>query len=418
MSLRDTIKKLVVKSKKASIQSAVLSTDKKNKILKAVAQELRKSAQKIQIENQKDLDYAKKAKLSSAMIDRLTLDPSRIEGMASSVEEVQKLEDPIAKILGQHKTDNGLKIRKVSVPLGVIVIIYESRPNVTSECASLCIKSGNAVVLRGGKEAFHSNKIITSIYRKVLKKFGVSEDVVSLVQTTDRAAVDFLIQMEGLVNLVIPRGGETLIQRVVQNSRVPVIKHYKGICHVYIDKDADLKQAEKIAVNAKVQRPGVCNACETLLVHKSVAKRFLPLIEKKLIEEGCEIRGDVNTKKILKNIKKASKEDWSTEYLDLILSIRTVDSIEEAIDHIQTFGSGHTEAIVTKNKKAEDKFVRRVDSSSVMVNASTRFADGNQYGLGAEIGISTDKIHARGPMGLEGLTSYKYVVFGKGQIRS
>lgn len=418
MKIHHFTQMLVQKAKKASNQIALESTEKKNQVLSEIAREIKRKSNQIQLANRKDIQYAKKKGLSPAMIDRLTLDAKRIENMASAVQEVAKLKDPIGSVIAKWTRPNGLKIQKVVVPLGVIVIIYESRPNVTSECASLCLKSGNGVILRGGREAFHSNKAIVSIYQKVLKDYRIPIEAVSLVETPDRRVIDELIQMEGWVNLVIPRGGEALIRRVSGKARVPVIKHYKGICHVYVDQSADLEMAEKIVLNAKVQRPGVCNAMETLLVSKKIASKFLPKVGEALIEKGCELRGDTETRKWLPGIKQATEKDWAMEYLDLILSIRVVKNVDEAISHIQKYGSAHTDSIVTDDSETARKFVNRVDSSSVMVNASTRFADGNQYGLGAEIGISTDKIHARGPMGLEGLTSYKYVVLGEGQVRT
>lgn len=418
MNLKVEVRHLAEKAKKASSELALVSSKTKNRILLRVARELCRQKARIQSENEKDLDFGRREGLSSAMMDRLTLNDQRIEDMASSVEDVALLKDPVGRVLGQWKRPNGLVIQKVSVPLGVIVIIYEARPNVTSECASLCLKSGNSVILRGGREAFHSNKAIASIYQRALQEFSVSAGAVELVETPDRRVIDELVRLDDLVNLVIPRGGEALIRRVAEKARVPVIKHYKGICHVYVDRSADLGMAEKIVLNAKVQRPGVCNAMETLLVHKDAAPKFLPRIGSLLESKGCELRGDEKTRKWLHGIKKATEKDWATEYLDLILSIRVVKDVHEAIQHIRKYGSAHTDSIVTRDQGVAEEFVKEVDSSSVMVNASTRFADGNQYGLGAEIGISTDKIHARGPMGLEGLTSYKYVVRGKGQVRT
>lgn len=418
MELKKKLLKLAESAKSASLVLAELSPERKRKILNEVALHLQKSAAQIVSANRKDLKLAKKEKLSSAMIDRLTLDRKRIRHMAMAVREVAKLKDPIGQVLKSWTRPNKLKISKVSVPLGVILIIYESRPNVTSECASLCLKSGNAVLLRGGREAFHSNQAIVSVYRNVLKKHGVSQAAVSLIPVLDRRAIDELLKLEDMINLVIPRGGESLIRRVVRKARMPVIKHYQGICHVYVDRDADLKMALKIAFNAKCQRPGVCNAMETLLVHRDIARKFLPVYGAMLKEAGCEIRGDEATRRILSGIRTATEKDWRTEYLDRILSIRIVHNVDEAIEHIQTYGSAHTDSIVTKNKQTAHKFVSKVDSSSVMVNASTRFSDGNEYGFGAEIGISTDKVHARGPMGLEGLISYKYIVEGTGQIRT
>lgn len=418
MNLKSSVISLAEELKRASQGLGELPSRQKDKVLNETAHRLKKGAKQIIRANQKDLQTATKMKLSDALLDRLMLNQKRIEQMADAVSQVAKLKDPVGKILAQWKRPNGLRISKVSVPLGVILIIYESRPNVTSECASLCFKSGNAVLLRGGREAFHSNQAIVDSYQNALKHNGISPSAVSLVPVLEREAIDELLKLDHLINLVIPRGGEDLIRRVVEKARMPVIKHYKGICHVYIDRDADLKMALNIAFNAKLQRTGVCNAMETLLVHQDIAKKFLPVYGDLLKKADCEIRGDEKTRQIVKGIKAATEADWGTEYLDRILSIRVVKNLQQAIDHIQKYGSAHTDSIVTKNSAAAKTFVSKVDSSSVMVNASTRFSDGNEYGFGAEIGISTDKVHARGPMGLEGLVSYKYVVRGSGQIRT
>lgn len=418
MNLKAKLLKLAAEVKCASQGLAELSSKQKEKVLNQIARQLKKESKKIIHANQEDLKTARHMKLSEAMIDRLMLNSQRIDQMAEAVSSVAKLKDPVGQVLKTWKRPNGLRISKVTVPLGVILIIYESRPNVTSECASLCFKSGNAVLLRGGREAFHSNQAIVDVYRHVLKRHHIPEPAVSGVPMLDRRAIDELLQLDEYINLVIPRGGEDLIRRVVRQARMPVVKHYKGICHVYVDRDADLKMALNIAYNAKLQRTGVCNAMETLLVHQDIAKKFLPLYGNMLKKSGCEIRGDEATRKILTGIKPATEQDWKTEYLDRILSIRVVKHVDQAIEHIRTYGSAHTDSIITKNKSTAEKFVSKVDSSSVMVNASTRFSDGNEYGFGAEIGISTDKIHARGPMGLEGLISYKYVVRGSGQIRT
>ncbi len=411
--------KLAQSAQDAVPELAQLSSKSKIKILRDVARQMRKSTNLILAANRRDVEVANESGLSPAMIDRLTLNKKRVEAMAKAVEEVAKLPDPIGVIQRRWKRPNGLQLEKITVPLGVILIIFESRPNVTSECASLCLKSGNGVILRGGKEAFHSNQAIAHVYQTVYERHGVPKAACQAVGTTDRKLVSELLKLDQFINLAIPRGGESLIRAVVSESRVPVIKHYKGICHVYIDKDADLKQAVKITVNAKCQRPSVCNATETLLVHRSIAKRALPAVCAELEAQGCELRGDRETQKIVgSNVRLAKEEDWKTEYLEKILSIRVVKDVDAAIDHIRKYGSAHTDAIVSRNAGAVKKFVQEVDSSSVMVNASTRFSDGNEYGFGAEMGISTDKIHARGPMGLEGLTSYKYVVRGKGHIRT
>ncbi len=418
MSLKSKLIKLTEDVKRASQSVAELSSNQKKQVLARIASRLKNESRKIIRANDKDLRTAQQMKLSDAMMDRLMLNAGRINHMAEAVVQVAKLKDPVGEVLRSWKRPNGLQISKVTVPLGVILIIYESRPNVTSECASLCFKSGNAVLLRGGREAFYSNQAIVDVYQTIFHRHHIPKSAVSLVPVLDREAIDELLKLDELINLVIPRGGEALIRRVAEHARMPVIKHYKGICHVYVDRDADLKMALKIAYNAKVQRAGVCNAMETLLVHQAVAKKFLPLYGEMLKKAGCEIRGDQNTRKILSGIKAATEQDWKTEYLDRILSIRVVKNLEQALEHIQTYGSAHTDSIVTNNKSTAEKFISKVDSSSVMVNASTRFSDGNEYGFGAEIGISTDKVHARGPMGLEGLISYKYVVRGNGQIRS
>ncbi|HTL47489.1 MAG TPA: glutamate-5-semialdehyde dehydrogenase [Verrucomicrobiae bacterium] len=405
-------------AKIAAREAAGLKNTLKNKILEDAAGRMVKETQTLLRENLKDLQNAEKDGLSSAMIDRLRLTPDRIKQMAEGVRAVARLEDPVGRVQARWKRPNGLKITKVTVPIGVILIIFESRPNVTVECAALCLKSGNAALLRGGKEAFHSNQALASIFSKSLARFKASPNIVNMIGTTDREAVDFLLRRQQDIQLVIPRGGQSLIRKVVENSRIPVIKHYQGICHVYVDAQADLKKALTIARNAKLQRPGVCNAMETLLVHKKVAPRFLSMLSEAFGAEGCEIRGDRETLKYVPWAKQAKAEDYGYEFLDKILAVKVVPDAASAVRHIQEHGSAHTDAIVTRSKKAARYFVDHVDSSSVMVNASTRFADGFEYGFGAEIGISTDKIHARGPMGLEGLTSYKYVVEGNGQIRS
>ncbi len=404
--------------RQASFEVSQLDAGRKRKVLLDAASELKKQSKRLLAENARDLAAARANGLAPAMIDRLTLTPKRIDEMAEGVRVVAGLEDPVGRVISRWKRPNGLQISKVTVPLGVILIIYESRPNVTVECASLCFKSGNAVLLRGGREAFHSNTALTAVFENVFRKHGLSKGCAQLVKTTDRAAVDFLLKKENDINLVIPRGGEALIRKVVRTSRIPVIKHYQGICHVYVDQAADLKKASNIVMNAKLQRPGVCNAMETLLVHRKVASKFLPEIGRKLQAGGCELRVDAQGRKFIPWARHAKASDFGKEFLDKILAVRVVDDLESAISHIRQYSSGHTEAIITRNNKAAKIFAEKVDSSSVMVNASTRFADGFQYGFGAEIGISTDKIHARGPMGLEGLTSYKFVVLGSGQIRS
>lgn len=418
----DLKKELTIASRDAKIASRALATVKtaiKNKALKEMARAIMKSKSSIAKANKIDIKNAKKLKISHAFIDRLKLTDKRIAAMAESFNIVAKLEDPVGKIGNLAKSPSGLRIGKMRVPIGVILIIYESRPNVTADCIGLCLKSGNSVILRGGREAINSNIAIFDVLKNAAKKAGIPENALSLIRTTDRKAVDILLKLDGKIDLVMPRGGESLIREVTRKSRIPVIKHYKGVCHVYVDDYADLNMAEAIAYNAKVQRPGVCNAAETLLCHKDVAARFLPGAAKKLKDAGVELRGCSTTRKILRkmNIKPAKTRDWYEEYLDLILSVKVVGSIKEAIDHINTYGSSHSDAIITENHDHAMEFLSKVDSSSVYVNASTRFTDGYEFGKGAEIGISTDKLHARGPMGLEELTTYKYVIFGNGQIR-
>jgi len=337
--------------------------------------------------------------------------------MVNSVKNVKDLPDPVGKKIWETVRPNGLKIERIRVPIGVICIIYESRPDVTIETSILCLKSGNCVILKGGKEAINSNKILVSIIKESLEECGIPSEAVNLVDIGGRRAVRYLLKLDNYIDLIIPRGGESLIREVTEKSRIPVIKHYKGICHTYVDKDADLEKAWKVTFNAKVQRPGTCNATETLLVHKDIAKKFLPEMAEMFKKAGVEMRGCDETRKIIKGIKKATESDWKTEYLDMIISIKIVNSLEEAISHINKYGSGHSDAIITENKDAVKKFFQEVDSAALYHNASTRFTDGGEFGLGAEIGISTDKIHARGPMGLEELTIYKYLVYGNGQTR-
>jgi glutamate-5-semialdehyde dehydrogenase len=418
MSWKHPLEKILVNSRLAAVQAAQWAPDFKKKLLYDVASRIERKTQWLMAENRKDLARVKASGLSSAMIDRLTLNEKRVQAMAEGVRAVARLKDPIGQVQAKWSRPNGLRLQKVTVPLGVILMIYESRPNVTVECAALCLKSSNVAVLRGGREAMASNCAFVSIFKESLKRFGLSSFHVNLVTTTDYAALDFLLEQEGRIDLVIPRGGEKLIRRVVEKSRIPVVKHYQGICHVYIDKKADLEKAVAITLNAKLQRPGVCNAMETLLVHRGIAKKFLPIVGDLLRQAGCEVRGDEATCRAIPWAKHAKAADFGHEFLEKILAVRVVKDLEEAIRHIETHGSHHTDAIVTEDKKAAEVFKARIDSSSVMVNASTRFSDGFEYGFGAEIGISTDKIHARGPMGLEGLTSYKYIVEGNGHIRT
>ena len=417
MTLKALVQKTARQAKAASRILAKSSTQLKNKALENMAGSLRKKANIIIRENKKDLLAAKKANLSKAMIDRLSLNKKRIEEMAASIDAVIKLKDPCGAIDKMWKRPNRLVIGKMRIPIGLIGIIYESRPNVTSDCAALCIKSGNAVILKGGKESINSNLAIYKILKTALKESGLPEDCISMVESVDRKVVAYLLEMDDCLDLIIPRGGEALIRMIADKSKIPVIKHYKGVCHVYVDKEADLKKALNISINAKVQRPGVCNAMETLLVHKDIAGDFLPKAIDALVAEGVEIRGCARTRELSKNIKKATESDWYEEFLDLILAVKVVRNTEEAINHIAKYGSGHSDSIVTENYDTSLKFLKEVDSACVYANASTRFTDGYQFGFGAEIGISTDKIHARGPMALEELTIYKYIIFGSGQIR-
>jgi len=385
--------------------------------LHAMADALRKGADAILRENAADLAAARQAGLAAALIDRLTLAPERIAKMARSVEEVAALRDPVGEIIEGYVRPNGLEIQRVRVPIGVILVIYESRPNVTSDVAALCLRSGNAAILRGGKEAIRSNLAIHRALAEALAAAGLPGDAVQMIDTPDRALASALLRQQDTIDLVIPRGGEALIRAVAEESRIPVIKHYKGVCHVYVDDLADLDMAEAICFNAKVQRPGVCNAMETMLVHEGVAARFLPRICRRLAEAGVELRGCEKTRRLWPAAKPATEDDWYAEYLDLVLAVRVVEHLSDAVEHIETYGSGHTDAIVSEDVRRIRRFVRDVDSSSVMVNASTRFSDGGEYGLGAEVGISTDKLHARGPMGCRDLTTYKWIVTGTGQVR-
>lgn len=428
MSLTEQMTELARKAKAASRDLAKLTTADKNRCLAEMAAGLENSSLAIQTANAQDLDMAAKMGLSSAMLDRLKLDDKRISAMAKGLREVAALPDPIGKILDERTRPNGLKLQKITTPIGVIVIIYEARPNVTADAASLCFKSGNATILRGGKEALNSNQTIARIMiaagKQTVSHFP--EHAIQVVSTTDRDAIKELLSLTQYVDLCMPRGGESLIRAVAEASKVPVIKHYKGVCHVFVDADADLTMAEAIAMNAKVQRPAVCNAMETLLVDKSIASQFLPTIAGKLAEKNVELRADEATQAILKSkqngqnlkLKSATDQDFFTEYNDYILNVRVVDDVRQAIDHINHYGSAHSDSIVTRNEAHAKQFLGEVDSATVYWNASTRFTDGGEFGMGAEIGISTDKIGARGPMGLNELTSYKWVGVGNGQIRT
>jgi glutamate-5-semialdehyde dehydrogenase len=385
--------------------------------LRRAAALLRTGHEQIAAANEQDLAAAPGYGLSDAQIDRLRLTPQGIESIAIGLEEVAALPEPIGEVISSSVRPNGLEIRKVRVPLGVVFFIYESRPNVTADAAAICVKAGNAVILRGGKEARGSNRALVEVLHRAAQEVGLPQDAVQLVETTDRAAVGHLLAMADLIDVAIPRGGEGLIRRVAAEARMPVIKHFTGNCHVYIDRAADLDMAERLVVNSKCQRMGVCNAAESLVVHADVASLFLPRIGAVLADRGVEIRGDAEVCKLVKSATEASEEDYAAEYLGPTISCKVVGSVEEAIEHINLYGSGHTDAIVTSDLNAARQFTCRVDSSAVMVNASTRFNDGGQFGLGAEIGISTDKFHARGPCGINELTSYKYVVEGSGQVR-
>lgn len=401
----------------AARKLAGLAVQKKNRILRAMADALEERLDRVLQANTRDMEAAKNAGLSGAMLDRLELNRSRVEAMANDLRAVSKLRDPVGKEISHWIRPNGLVIRKVRVPIGVIAVIYESRPNVTVDAAGLCIKTSNAVILRGGKESIHSNREIVEALQSGGAEKGLPDDSVQLITTPDRDAVKELVQLEDCVNLAIPRGGEGLIRAVMQHARVPVIKHYKGICHTYVDKSADLAMALQISENAKCQRPAVCNAMETLLVHRDVAQSFLAELARQLGARGVEFRADEKARAVVSGMKPVTEEDWSTEHLSLILSVKVVESIEEAIEHITKHGSKHSDAIVTQDEAAATLFFSEVDSATVYWNASTRFTDGGEFGMGAEMGISTDKLHARGPMGLEELTTYKYLISGSGQIR-
>ena len=393
-------------------------TATKNRALKAMAAAIERDAKRLLEANARDVEEAKQQELDAAAIDRLTLTPRTIAAMANGLRQIAALPDPIGEITSLKKRPSGIRVGRMRVPIGVVAIIYESRPNVTADAAGLCVKSGNAAILRGGSEAIHSNQAIAACVHAGLKAAGLPEGVVQVIETTDRAAVGQLITMQEHVDVVVPRGGKSLIERLMRESRIPMIKHLHGVCHTYIDDKADLKKAIRIADNAKTQRLGTCNTMETLLVARGIAARVLPPLCKIYLKKGIELRGDEESRMLVPQMKPATEEDWYTEYLDAILAVRVVRGLDEAIEHIANYGSQHTDAIVTEDKARARRFLREVDSSSVMVNASTRFADGYEYGLGAEVGISTDKLHARGPVGLEGLTSLKWVVFGDGQIRT
>jgi len=408
---------LARRAQRASAELTRATGGKKQQWLRRSAALLRQRTESLLEANRCDLEAAPGVGLTEAAIDRLRLTPSRVGAMAAGMEEVAMLPEPIGEVISSSVRPNGLEVQKVRVPLGVIFFIYESRPNVTADAAALCVKAGNAVILRGGKEAVHSNAAITAVLAEAAAEAGLPADAVQIVATADREAVGHLLRMPEYINLCIPRGGEGLIRRVSEEARMPVIKHYAGNCHVYLDRSANADLAEKVVINAKCQRMGVCNAAESLVVHAEAAELLLPRIGRALLDRGVEIRGDARTCRLLPEARPASDEDYRTEYLGPVISAVVVDSLDAAIEHINRYGSQHTEAIITSDLEAAREFARRIDSSAVMINASTRFNDGGEFGLGAEIGISTDKFHARGPCGINELTSYKYVVYGQGQIR-
>ncbi|MDD5450291.1 MAG: glutamate-5-semialdehyde dehydrogenase [Desulfovibrionales bacterium] len=416
------IRKLMLDMAKAARDAgrvvAKLPTDTKNNILLSMAEELAKQTKEIQKANEKDFRAAKKKGLSAAFIDRLTLTNKVIKAMAEGLAEVAALPDPVGEVLRMWRRPNGLQVGRMRIPLGVIGMIYESRPNVTVDAAALCLKAGNAILLRGGSEAIYSNLVLAGVLQKSLGNFKVPGEAIQVIPVTDREAVKEMLLLEQHIDLIIPRGGESLIRFVAENSRIPVLKHYKGVCHIFVDESADIEIARRVCYNAKVQRPGVCNAMETMLVHEKIARDFLPAMAGDFARAGVELRGCPKTRKILPQAVPATEEDWPAEYLDLILAVRVVKGMDEAIRHIACYGSNHTEAIITSDYGRARKFLNDVDSSVVLVNASTRFNDGGQLGLGAEIGISTSKLHAFGPMGLEELTGTKFIVFGDGQVRT
>jgi glutamate-5-semialdehyde dehydrogenase len=418
MDIRSRIIETAKNAKSAATALARLSSDAKNRVLIDMSEELIRQTDVLMRENARDLEKAKQVGLSEAMIDRLALTKNTIEGIAKGLREVAALPDPVGKVTSMWRRPNGLLVGRMRIPLGVIGIIYESRPNVTVDAAALCLKSGNAVILRGGSEAIHSNIAIAQILQSVLKKREVPEGAIQVIPMIEREAVHELLQLEEYIDLIIPRGGEELIRAVVNESKIPVIKHYKGVCHIFVDASADFDMAVAICMNAKTQRPGVCNAMETLLVHQDIADRFLPLVARHFGDAGVVLKGCDRTIKILPDIEKAQEDDWYREYLDLILSVRIVNDLDEAIIHIEKYGSLHTESIITSNYQNTQRFLGEVNSSTVLVNASTRFSDGFELGLGAEIGISTTKLHAFGPMGLEELTTTKFIIYGNGQVRT
>lgn len=411
------LEQLGINAKEAEKKLMIASTEEKNSALIKISEELIKNAERIIEENKKDLKNGEDNGMAKAMLDRLKLDKERIEGMAKGVRDVVDLPDPVGKVLSTTIRPNGLKIQRVATPIGVIAVIFEARPNVTSDAAALCLKSGNTVILRGGKEAINSNKVIAEIMREAVKEAGMPEDVIQLVGDTSRDSATELMTMNNYVDVLIPRGGSGLIQAVVKNATVPVIETGVGNCHIYVDKDADVEKAVDIVFNAKTSRPSVCNAAESLLIHKDIAENILVKIKEKLDEKDVKLVGDESARNIIKDMGEATDEDWATEYLDYKMSVKVVNSVEEAIEHIYKYSTGHSECIVTENTDTAEQFMNQVDSAAVYVNASTRFTDGGEFGFGAEIGISTQKLHARGPIGLPELQSFKYKIYGDGQIR-
>ncbi len=418
MNIKARVAEIAKNAKKAATALARLSSDAKDRALLDMAEALTRQTGLLMRENAKDLEKATQMGLSAAMIDRLVLNESTIEGIAKGLKEVAGLPDPVGKVTSMWRRPNGLLVGRMRIPLGVIGIIYESRPNVTADAAALCLKSGNAVILRGGSEAINSNIAIAKILQSVLKNMAIPEEAIQVIPMTEREAVREMLQLEEYIDVIIPRGGEDLIRAVVNESKIPVIKHYKGVCHIFVDVGADFDMAVNICMNAKTQRPGVCNAMETLLVHQDIAGKFLPLAASHLKGAGVVLRGCDRTRRILKDVEQAKEEDWYQEYLDLVLSVRVVDDLDAAVAHIEKYGSLHTESIVTNNYQNAQRFLNEVNSSTVLVNASTRFSDGFELGLGAEIGISTTKLHAFGPMGLEELTTTKFIIYGNGQVRT
>jgi len=417
MDIAREIRLIAERTKEASRVIARASTSDKNRLLHAMADRLERAIPTLIAENGRDLAAGREKGLSAAMLDRLMLDEKRIRGMAQGIREVAALKDPVGEVTSMWRRPNGLTVGRMRIPLGVIGIVYESRPNVTSDAAALCLKAGNGVILRGGSEAIHSNRAIAAILGEAVRESGFPDAVMTVIPFVEREGVLEMLKQEDAIDLIIPRGGESLIRFVVEHSRIPVIKHYKGVCHVFVDESADLAMAERIVLNAKTQRPGVCNALETLLIHGGIAPVAAPRIAAALREKGVELKGDERFRTLVPEALPATEDDWYAEYLDLTLACRIVDSLDEAIDHISRYGSLHTEAIVTRDYANAQRFIREVGSSTVIVNASTRFADGGELGLGAEIGISTTKLHSFGPMGLEDLTTRKFIVYGDGQVR-